>query len=82
MTELELVPYEEVISFVGPKAKAQALRDGSSTGWKVTKKKGGISGVGAESSGQGAWVYMEGDMYFTLKQMEKSATYNVSFTNH
>jgi hypothetical protein len=77
MTELELVPYEEVLNFVEPHAEARAMRDGTSaSGWKVTKKKGAISGVGASVSGLGAYAALKGKMSFTLKQMESSKTYS------
>jgi len=77
MAELKLVPYEEVLNFVEPQAEARAIQDGTSaTGWKVTKKKGAISGVGASVSGLGAYAALKGKMSFTLKQMDSSKTYN------
>ena len=45
------------------------------SGWKVTKKKGNISGVGVSVSGAGAFAQMTGSMSFQLKQMESSKTY-------
>lgn len=48
----------------------------SAEGWKVTTKKGRISGVGVSVSGSGAYAKMEGSFSFTLKRMESSKTYN------
>jgi hypothetical protein len=48
----------------------------SAKGWKVTTKKGRISGVGVQVSGAGAWAQMQGSFGFELKRMESSKTYN------
>ncbi|WP_299386497.1 hypothetical protein [uncultured Lacinutrix sp.] len=45
-------------------------------GWKVTTKKGRISGVGVSVSGSGAYANMVGSFSFELKRMESSKTYN------
>lgn len=47
-----------------------------SAGWKVTKKKGSISGVGVSVSGAGAYAKMQGSFSFSLKRLESSKTYN------
>ena len=48
----------------------------SAKGWKVTTKRGRISGVGVSVSGAGAWAKMDGNFSFELKRMESSQTYN------
>ena len=64
------------MTFYDPKVEAMALKEGAAaTGWKVTKKKGALAGIGVSVSGQGAWARMKGGMAFSLRQMEKSETY-------
>lgn len=48
----------------------------SAEGWKVTTKKGRISGVGVSVSGSGAYAKMDGSFSFELQRMESSKTYN------
>ncbi len=48
----------------------------SADGWKVTTKKGRISGVGVSVSGSGAYAKMKGKFSFELRRMESSKTYN------
>ncbi len=55
---------------------AVAKRPGvATTGYKVTQKRGAISGVGVQVSGSGAWAKMSGSFSFDLRQMETSQTY-------
>ncbi len=54
----------------------------TATGWKVTKKRGKISGVGASVSGLGAFAQVEGSMSFWLRQMESSSTYKRMVEQH
>jgi hypothetical protein len=44
--------------------------------YKVTVKRGAVSGVGASVSGAGAWVKLSGQMGFTISRLETSRTYN------
>jgi len=48
----------------------------SAEGWKVTTKRGRVSGVGVSVSGSGAYVKMSGGFDFSIKRMESSQTYN------
>lgn len=43
--------------------------------YKVTNKRGAISGVGVSVSGAGAWAKMTGDMTFEIIRLENSKTY-------
>lgn len=54
----------------------------SAEGWKVTTKKGRISGVGVSVSGSGAHARMQGSFSFNLKRMESSKTYNKMVKEH
>lgn len=44
--------------------------------YKVTQKRGTISGVGASVSGAGAWVKLSGDMEFEIYSLNSSKTYD------
>lgn len=76
MKNLVLHPVQQELVFYAPQAEAAALRDGTSTtGWKVTKKKGIIPGIAVSVSGAGAYAEMCGEFTFSLKMMESSRTY-------
>jgi hypothetical protein len=53
-----------------------AVATDSMDSYKVTLKRGNISGVGASVSGAGAWVKLKGEMDFSTKRLETSKTYN------
>ncbi|RFZ80528.1 hypothetical protein DS742_02545 [Lacrimispora amygdalina] len=71
---MALHPFEHEVIFNDPRNKA--MDSTSTTGWKVTKKKGSLSGVGVSVSGAGAYAEMSGNFSFTLKHMESSRKYN------
>lgn len=76
-TCLALSPHEIDVAIAPVKhlAAAAPAGGGSASGWKVTQKRGAISGVGVSVSGAGAYAAMSGSMSFSLKQMESSKTY-------
>lgn len=90
MSNLKLTPDEESLTFSDPRAEVAAAESGlaaakaavATSGWKVTKKRGAISGVGVSVSGAGAFAEMDGSMSFSLKQMESSKTYNKMVKNY
>ncbi len=47
----------------------------AASGWKVTQKRGKISGVGVSVSGAGAWAELSGRYTFSLRRMELSQAY-------
>ncbi|RYG91238.1 hypothetical protein EU803_09065 [Loktanella sp. IMCC34160] len=58
---------------------AQIAVAGSSSNastYKVTQKRGTITGVGASVSGAGAWVKLNGSMSFQIYSLNSSKTYN------
>ena len=82
--KLELTEHPESYSFAEPQFEIQALQAMASgdlntvthaQGWKVTRKRGRIVGVGASSSGLGGYAYLEGYMDFKMKRLESSKTY-------
>jgi hypothetical protein len=44
--------------------------------YNVSLKRGTVSGVGASVSGAGAWVKVNGQMSFKIRQLEKSKTFD------
>ncbi len=70
---LDLTPDESPLTF---KAAPARMMGTNATGWKLTTKRGKISGVGVSVSGQGAYAELEGDMSFTMRSMQSSKTYN------
>lgn len=44
--------------------------------WQVSLKRGTVSGVGVSVSGAGAWAKMDGEMSFTIQQLESSKTFD------
>ncbi len=45
--------------------------------WKVTSQRGVQSGVGCRVSGAGAWASLDGNIFFTIKHLNKSKTYDM-----
>ncbi|WP_440978581.1 hypothetical protein ACQHGV_13490 [Sphingomonas pseudosanguinis] len=54
---------------------AQLAFLGDAQTYKVTNKRGAISGVGVSVSGAGAWAKMTGSMTFEIMRLEDSKTY-------
>lgn len=77
--QLEVTADYEEFSFIDPEQEIKFLSDRNApapSAYKVSMKRGHIAGVGASVSGAGAWVRVDGSMSFTLRQLEKSSTYN------
>jgi len=81
MSQLFLTAHEPTIRIAAPVAAAAGARV-TTTGYKVTTKRGAISGVGVQVSGSGAWAKMSGAFSFQLRQMEKSQTYQSMMSSY
>jgi len=47
----------------------------TATGWKLTLKRGILSGAGVSVSGLGAWARLSGNQTFTMKTIDRSTKY-------
>ncbi len=61
---------------IAPHAQLTVASSQSANTYKVTQKRGTITGVGASVSGAGAWVKLKGGMDFQIYSLNSSKTYN------
>ena len=68
MTSLEISPTEQAV-LLGPSSNSNV------SSYRVSQKKGNISGVSVSVSGAGAWAKMSSSFTFHIRNLETSRTY-------